>query len=125
MHGYGYGLKQKTIDVHLLGRTARAGQSGQGRLILDLVEKRFVSQLTKTTTITEVSSASLVDPEHCQCMCALDKPLLNYVTFQMLFAFVFIEYRFPRLEHTCKPDTVACQHTVSFQLSLTFLGTAL
>jgi hypothetical protein len=55
----------------------RAGQSREGHLILGPVEKCFVSQLAKTTTITEVSLASLAGPEHCQGMCAPDKPMLN------------------------------------------------
>jgi hypothetical protein len=65
IHGYGHGLKQKTIDVNRLGHRARASQSGEGHPMLDSVEKRFVSQLAQTTTITAVSSASLAGPEHC------------------------------------------------------------
>jgi superfamily II DNA/RNA helicase len=59
MHGHGHELKKKIADVHRLGRTARAGQSGEGHLILDPVEKRFVSQLAQTTTITELPLTSL------------------------------------------------------------------
>jgi hypothetical protein len=57
------GLKQKTIDVHHLGRMACAGQNGEGHLILDPVEKRFVSQLAQTTTITKLLSTSLASSE--------------------------------------------------------------
>jgi hypothetical protein len=57
------GLKQKTIDVHHLGRTACAGQNGEGHLILDSVEDRFASQLAQTTTITKLLSTSLAGPE--------------------------------------------------------------
>jgi ATP-dependent RNA helicase MSS116, mitochondrial len=45
------------IDVHRLGRTARAGESGEGLLILDLSEVFFVLKLNREAGATVASAA--------------------------------------------------------------------